>query len=181
MTTRATDGTTRAAHTLANGHFARQDPYTKIFEHDGCWYATSGSITLAAQFKLILDPEENQEKLNIIGDGGLQVVRVNRTTGEIHTAYECLTWVERKPPFALGSGAQFAMGALLQGATPEEAVAIAGKLDVYTGGEPRVVDVHMAEVELKCLNCRAQHCCQVKIDPHGGCLNFIPNYLTHGD
>jgi hypothetical protein len=38
-------------------------------------------------------------------------------------------------PFATGSGADYAMGALLAGAPPEAAVAIAARLDVHTGGK----------------------------------------------
>jgi ATP-dependent HslUV protease subunit HslV len=37
-------------------------------------------------------------------------------------------------PFSVGSGGEFALGAMHAGATPLEAVRIASKLDVYTGG-----------------------------------------------
>jgi hypothetical protein len=37
-------------------------------------------------------------------------------------------------PFSTGSGADYAMGALLAGAPPKAAVAIAARLDVHTGG-----------------------------------------------
>lgn len=40
-----------------------------------------------------------------------------------------------KPPFAMGSGAQFSMGAMRAGATAEESVQYACELDPYTGGE----------------------------------------------
>jgi len=37
-------------------------------------------------------------------------------------------------PFAIGSGSEFALGAMHAGATPLEAIRIASKLDIYTGG-----------------------------------------------
>lgn len=40
-------------------------------------------------------------------------------------------------PNAIGSGAQFAMGAMLAGASADKAVKIAIKLDSYTGGRVR--------------------------------------------
>lgn len=56
-------------------------------------------------------------------------------------------------PFALGTGGDYAMGAMLAGATPEEAVHIACKLDNGSGGEIQVIDIeevrraHLAETE----------------------------------
>jgi ATP-dependent protease HslVU (ClpYQ) peptidase subunit len=42
--------------------------------------------------------------------------------------------------YAVGSGSDFALGALAAGATPQEAVKIATQLDAYTGGKVRVVN-----------------------------------------
>lgn len=47
-----------------------------------------------------------------------------------------------KSPAAIGSGAQFAMGAMLAGATAKEAVKIAAKLDSGTGRTIRSVTIH---------------------------------------
>jgi hypothetical protein len=44
-------------------------------------------------------------------------------------------------PAAMGSGADYALGALYAGATLKEAVRIASKLDVYTGGKITLYDV----------------------------------------
>lgn len=41
--------------------------------------------------------------------------------------------------YAVGSGAQYALGALHAGATPEQAVAAAAYYDVYTSGETSVI------------------------------------------
>lgn len=42
--------------------------------------------------------------------------------------------VPQETPVALGTGGQWAEGAMLAGATPQEAVVIAGKRDTRTGG-----------------------------------------------
>lgn len=44
--------------------------------------------------------------------------------------------------FAIGSGCKFAMAAMACGKTPAEAVKIASKLDVYTGGPVRTLAVN---------------------------------------
>lgn len=44
-------------------------------------------------------------------------------------------------PFTLGSGADYAMGALHAGATARQAVEIAVKLDIHTGGDIQVVSI----------------------------------------
>lgn len=49
------------------------------------------------------------------------------------------------PPFALGSGCDFALGAMYAGASPEMAVRIACKLDIYCGGEIDVLEIPQAQ------------------------------------
>lgn len=58
---------------------------------------------------------------------------------------ENLLPVERKAPCAIGSGAMAAEGALLAGATAEEAVHIASQLDPFTGGLVRAISVSKGE------------------------------------
>lgn len=43
--------------------------------------------------------------------------------------------IRSKAPHAIGTGSDVAMGAMLAGATAQEAVKIAGKIDIYTGGK----------------------------------------------
>lgn len=52
-------------------------------------------------------------------------------------------WVER--PFAIGSGRDFALAAMDMGATAKEAVEMAAKRDVYTGGTIRTVIIDSGE------------------------------------
>lgn len=48
-------------------------------------------------------------------------------------------WEKDGIPFAMGSGANFALGAMHFGATAEEAVRIASTLDIYTGDRIQVL------------------------------------------
>lgn len=41
--------------------------------------------------------------------------------------------------YSVGSGSQYAMGAMAMGATPKQALAVAAKLDISTGSETTVV------------------------------------------
>lgn len=53
----------------------------------------------------------------------------------LHLIDHDLVWVKIDAPFyAIGSGAQFAVGAMEMGATPAKAIEIAMKHDSYTGG-----------------------------------------------
>jgi ATP-dependent protease HslVU (ClpYQ) peptidase subunit len=51
---------------------------------------------------------------------------------------------EIKPPFALGSGDAYAIGAMEAGATPREAVEIAAKRNTHTGGQIVSLDISKA-------------------------------------
>lgn len=53
----------------------------------------------------------------------------------LHLIDHDLVWVKIDAPlYAIGSGAQFAVGAMEMGATPTKAIEIAMKHDSYTGG-----------------------------------------------
>ena len=52
-----------------------------------------------------------------------------------------MTFLRAIPPIAIGSGADYALAAMLQGATPAEAVAIAAKMDPWTGGN--ITEMHL--------------------------------------
>lgn len=50
-------------------------------------------------------------------------------------------------PFAIGSGQDYALGALYAGATPEKAVRIAMRLNVHSGGKVTVVPIAAAVMQ----------------------------------
>lgn len=49
-------------------------------------------------------------------------------------------------PWAWGSGAEVAMGAMAMNATPGQAITVASALDVFTGGEVREYDARTGEL-----------------------------------
>lgn len=56
------------------------------------------------------------------------------TKGKIYRFENYTKWLEVREPFcAIGSGQDFAMGAMSLGASPKEAVKIAMKHDIFTG------------------------------------------------
>ena len=57
-------------------------------------------------------------------------------TGKEWRSYDSdfLSGIVAHPPYAIGSGAKFALGAMLAGATAVQAVNIASQLDIYTSG-----------------------------------------------
>lgn len=63
------------------------------------------------------------------------LVRLDKKTGKISFTNKTLVWLEIDPPFAIGSGAGFAIGAMASGKSPKEAVKIACKFDAASGGK----------------------------------------------
>lgn len=61
--------------------------------------------------------------------------------------YACPT----PPPFSLGSGSAFAMGAMAAGKNAKEAIRIAAHLDENTGGRIEFVDITAAKPTIKTL------------------------------
>ena len=72
------------------------------------------------------------------GDWHLAVVTAR---GMWWYTYESRHGVKVAAPLTLGSGADFAAGALEHGATAREAVAVAAKRDIYTGYEINVINI----------------------------------------
>lgn len=102
----------------------------KVIVRDGVIYAQAGD---AIDMELLIDyitcgdpkakaPKGEWEAL-IITRGGISYIE--------HTT---LNRIPMKPPMALGSGAQFARGAMLAGASATGAVEIASQCDSKTGG-----------------------------------------------
>lgn len=71
---------------------------------------------------------------NISGDGGVYVLALNKHLYEIGHDGSIVELSEGEP-VGIGSGRKYAIGALVAGATPEDAVRIAAAFDVYTGGD----------------------------------------------
>jgi len=144
MTTIAYDGKILAADTQATSSYIDQDHYQKFYEVNGEIVAGTGDIASIYAwldwYTAGADPELFPKPL----DDSLAILVIDRKTGKHrmhchHLAYPGTPW--RKKAIAVGTGQDFAMGALLAGATAPEAVKIAMKLDPCSGGQVRTIEV----------------------------------------
>ena len=130
MTTIAWDGQTLAADRQCSYHCM---PKTKIFRlSDGSLIGFSGNAATGLEVrdwlngggeKPIFDSENNTDYLRIIQDGSITKCYNLRAPLPVLLPY-----------FAIGSGSDYALGALAAGATSEQAVEIATRFDENTGG-----------------------------------------------
>lgn len=138
MTTIAIDKETIASDSQATGAFIHAKNFTKVHcvpegRNKGYW-GFAGHAINAQQIAEVLvsgypvdtiDPSLFQDVDAVwVQEDGTVLAFVDSANGmEVHL------------PFAIGSGSQFAIGALAAGASAKEAVEIAKQLDPYTGKE----------------------------------------------
>ncbi len=137
MTTIAWDGESLACDSMAiTGGVIDQYPTKKIFKKRDVYYLLAGDY---AQSLAVMDwlvdgkekpefPKPDYEVIAIQGSGG------KCYSGELYP-------YSIKPPFAVGSGSEFAYGAMLSGKTAKEAVETAIKLDPNSGGKVRTYKI----------------------------------------
>lgn len=134
MTTIATNGKSMAADSLIESGYICQVSHPKLFTFADGIFGCAGDMAKAVYFKdWVRDgmdankyPEEIKKDAHF-----LQLV----PGGEVFSWGADPYRILMGPPAAIGSGSEYAMGAMLAGATPYEAVKIAAQLDPYTGGE----------------------------------------------
>lgn len=135
MTTIATDGKTIAGDSQMQTDFVCQGGSKKLFTlKDGSIVGFCGQ----SQFWLPLVEWLNGGDRPELKDAEFGAI-ILTPEGRIFHLDDGFYKTECPPPYAMGSGGGFAMGAMLAGKTPEEAVKIAAKLDVYTGGKITVM------------------------------------------
>jgi hypothetical protein len=149
-TTIATDGFTIAGDGLRRTSWGCKTDHDiqKIRVRHGRVYALSGSYALfepaiewhhngADPHKLPIDTSE--------GGWALLVLTHDGVTARIATYSNKKPYPEEHGlPFTMGSGCDYALGAMDHGAKPLEAVAIACKRDESTGGDIQVIDIKEA-------------------------------------
>lgn len=146
MTTIVTDGKRIAADSQTSyGDERTPDSYNKVVIDGSRLFAYSGPVNL---FKPLIDWYI----------GGCLLADIPKIPDDHHHHLfvfdhdiEEPAWyanVQRCPypdslsfPAAIGSGRKYALGAIEAGASLEEAVRVASKWDVYTGGEIKVWDI----------------------------------------
>ena len=137
MTTIATNGKTLAADRLMSANGDRVGYITKAHRApDGSVFGVSGPTADCQRFVRWLTEEPN-DKPDLSEDFSALVL-----SPEGVVTYYCskLEPVEFGEVSAIGSGADFAIGAMFAGASPQEAVKIACIRDVYSGGDVTVLE-----------------------------------------
>lgn len=142
MTTIAFDGKCLAADSRGGGGFIEPVEYQKIFDCGEFVVAGSGNWAAVQRWVDWFQAGADKADYPDWGDRLSGVFVVSRKTGLMQVwgpgdPHPSVDW--HSGPNALGSGEEFAMGAMLAGATASEAVEIASRLDPHTGGPIRVV------------------------------------------
>ena len=140
MTVIVTDGKTIASDSLTTfGHERGAAGSQKIFVESGLVFATSGVAIGQILVKWYLDgadpaatPKVGDEDWGMLVLDGTDIFHFHAKT-----PYPLRVGA----PFSLGSGGDYALGAMHHGASPQEATAIAIKLCTACGGEIQSVDI----------------------------------------
>lgn len=135
MTTIAWDGVSLAAdslHAVGNWAYSGDDKIYQLRRSDeDCLFAGAGTSDLVEQVFFWLSGVVSERP--IVGDKddfrGLLI-----TPTGAYGLEERLTPFSVPAPYAIGSGRDFALAAMALGKTAKEAVELACKLDLYTGG-----------------------------------------------
>ncbi|MBB5190094.1 hypothetical protein HNQ50_000804 [Silvimonas terrae] len=156
MTTIAFDGKTLAADRCNVVGAMRLTPMCKI---DGAgdplrWFASCGRVDdgeLVLQW--ITNGRKPDERPKLGDDfNGLLVEFIPEFETAVAVKYEeTLIPLAVRPPFAIGSGAAYAMAAMALGKSAAEAVELASRLDVFTGARLVASDMECLAKDIYCL------------------------------
>lgn len=140
MTVIATDGRTIAADTLMCYSNERATARVqKLVRLDRHIFAITGSPILNALVDWYFGGARPKNKPDVLDEWTLLVIDPEGRMSLYSHAKPYPGPV--KAPFAMGSGGEYALGAMYAGAPPVEAVEIACKLSVHCGGEITVFDI----------------------------------------
>lgn len=145
MTTIATDGKTIAAdgQIVASGERLFLDAKKIVVKH-GRIYALAG---VAAMLEPLIEWHNDGADPSCMPsakDNAWYLLVIDRDRSVGYYTNECAYPTMMQYPTALGSGERFAMGAMLAGKSPREAVEIACKVDVNSGGTITEIDIALA-------------------------------------
>ena len=146
MTTIALDanGFIAADSLTTFGNERGRNAQTKIVRYGDVLYAFAGLTTakhaLARWHSEGADPDK-QPKFGENPDHEWTMLVIRASSPVLYYHAGSAYGMEIEPPFAIGSGGNFALGAMWAGSSAEEAVEIATHLDVKTGGKIQVVNI----------------------------------------
>lgn len=135
MTTIATDGRSMAAdtHSTSEGLIVNRSAVKVTRAKDGSLVGVAGDCSAGALFRRWLDEGERQDSLPNFRGAEDFIAIVLRPDGRLDAFDKALVAVEYELPAAVGSGGQLALGAMLAGRSPAQAVEIAAQRDGPTG------------------------------------------------
>jgi ATP-dependent protease HslVU (ClpYQ) peptidase subunit len=151
MTTIATDGRYMAADTLGSGgsHIERHRPVKIERLPGGSIAGCAGTTPRCLHLFQYLRGEINDIPRGVGDENAFALVlRPDGTVWKYDADYPTAPH-EVGAPAAIGSGKDFAMGAMLAGASPDRAVEIAIELDPYTGGTVTLLAVSTPQMEFQ--------------------------------
>jgi ATP-dependent protease HslVU (ClpYQ) peptidase subunit len=141
MTTLATDGRTLASDgQLTGADLVASLVQQKVFRlADGSVIGYAGELASSLAFHEWITNGMTKETEPELSEA-FAAIRINGTSTVTTYDYNCIA-IELPAPMCVGSGAQIALGAMLAGKTPLEAVKIAVTRDIYSGGKCRALTV----------------------------------------
>lgn len=147
MTTIATDGILICSdgRATSNSDAIQTNDAIKIVQFYGRIYAATGPECLLAPLAEWHNAGADPNSTPVRGeDGGWALLVIDDHYGEARMRLydsEAPYPVVVGPPYVMGSGGRWAMGAMLAGVDARRAVEIACLKDVYSGGELHVVNI----------------------------------------
>ena len=136
MTTIATDGKTISADTLQSGDFVDQINAIKLCKINGVVYGNAGNLSEGQKYIDWVKKGRPIDEIPSFKDH-FEVIWIK--DGHAWWDNGSLRPIKCGVPYAIGSGASYAMGAMMAGTGPKKAVSIAMKLDAFTGGKIRTM------------------------------------------
>lgn len=138
MTTIAFDGITLAADSQQNGSYIDQLHTQKICQQGSLFIGYCGEVQQAMLVsRWLKDQTKPKPSAADLKDYESIVIK----GGKAYQLNDLCEFVPIGKPCAIGSGSDFAMGAMLAGKSATEAVRIAIKLDPHSGGKVRSLKV----------------------------------------
>lgn len=144
MTTIAWDGISLAGDgRVTSSSLILTDKHTKIHDAGDQLVGMAGDYAKSEEWLEayldgdLLEPLEEEEG----GDTGFVVLLVEKDGGSVAVSYNGGPLLQVGAPFAVGSGADFAVGAMSSGKTAKQAVKLAMKYDAATGGKITVLSL----------------------------------------
>lgn len=130
------DGVIAYDSRVTDGNIISDDSFDKCFVVDGVRFFLTGAVSdhvylIDAYFKGKCPRRNIDSRAFVFDKGALSECAISPGTG--FWRYD----MRLDNPAAIGSGAQFALAAMIMGASAEEAVRVAARLDSCTGGTIR--------------------------------------------